>query len=169
MEPNVGREVPALLRMTVKQLRQKYAEDFGEETNGRNKAWLVKRIAWRMQARAESGLSDRARKRALELTDDADIRMNPPPMGVAASIEDASRVQVLKFQHDDRLPPPGTVVTRKYKGDVLHVKVRSNGFEYEGEVHASLSAVAKRITGSHYNGFLFFQLISKGGAACRGV
>ncbi|MSR55826.1 MAG: DUF2924 domain-containing protein, partial [Gemmataceae bacterium] len=37
---NVGREVAALLRMTVKQLRQKYAEVFGEETNGHNKAWL---------------------------------------------------------------------------------------------------------------------------------
>ena len=74
METNVGREVAALLRMTVKQLWQKYAEVFGEETNGHNKAWLVKRIAWRMQARAEGGLSDRARKRALELVDDADIR-----------------------------------------------------------------------------------------------
>ena len=57
MEPNVGRAVAALERMTVKQLRQKYAEVFGEETNGHNKAWLVKRIAWRMQARAEGGLS----------------------------------------------------------------------------------------------------------------
>ena len=165
MEPNVGRAVAALERMTVKQLRQKYAEVFGEETNGHNKAWLVKRIAWRMQARAEGGLSDRARKRALELADDADIRMNPPPMKAASSVVDATRVQVLNFQHDDRLPPPGTVITRKYKGDVLQVKVRPDGFEYEGEIHASLSAVAKRITGSHCNGFLFFRLIGKGGDA----
>jgi len=163
METNVGREVAALLRMTVKQLRQKYGEVFGEETNGHNKAWLVKRIAWRMQTKAEGGLSDRARKRALELADDADIRMNPPPM--KASVEDAAPVQVLKFPHDDRLPPPGTVITRKYKGEVLHVKVRPDGFEYEGVVYASLSAAAKQITGSHCNGYLFFRLGGKGGDA----
>jgi hypothetical protein len=45
MEMNVGREVAALQRMTVKQLRHKYTEVFGEDTNGHNKAWLVKRIA----------------------------------------------------------------------------------------------------------------------------
>jgi hypothetical protein len=72
---------------------------------------------------------------------------------------------VLKFQADDRLPPPGTVITRKYKGEVLQVKVRTDGFEYEGKVYASLSAVAKAITGSHCNGFLFFRIGGKGGDA----
>jgi hypothetical protein len=164
MEMNVGREVAALQRMTVKQLRQKYAEVFGEDTNGHNKAWLVKRIAWRLQARAEGGLSDRARRRASELADDADLRMNPP-MKAAAPAADETPVRVLKFQADDRLPPPGTVITRKYKGEVLQVKVRPDGFEYEGVVYTSLSAVAKQITGSHCNGFLFFRLAGKGGDA----
>lgn len=163
MELNVGREIAALQRMTVKQLRQKYMEVFDEETNGHNKAWLVKRIAWRLQARAEGGLSERARKRAEELADDADIRMNPPPMKAATPVEEeAPPVRVLKFQADDRLPPPGTVLTRKYKGEVLQVKVRPDGFEYEGELFASLSAVAKKITGSHCNGYLFFRLDRKG-------
>jgi hypothetical protein len=165
MEMNVGLEVAALQRMTVKQLRQKYAEVFGEDTNGHNKAWLVKRIAWRLQARAEGGLSDRARQRALELADDADLRMNPPQMKATPPVQDETPVRVLKFQADDRLPPPGTVITRKYKGEVLQVKVRPDGFEYEGEVYTSLSAVAKQITGSHCNGFLFFRLAGKGGDA----
>ena len=162
METNVGREIAALQRMTVKQLRQKYMEVFDEETNGHNKAWLVKRIAWRLQARAEGGLSDRARLRASALADDADLRMNPPPMKAAPPVEDDAPVRVLKFQTDDRLPPPGTVITRKYKGEVLQVKVLPHGFEYDGEVYASLSAVAKAITGSHCNGFLFFRLDRKG-------
>jgi hypothetical protein len=106
METNVGREIAALQRMTVKQLRQKYVEVFDEETNGNNKAWLVKRIAWRLQARAEGGLSERARQRATELADDADLRMNPPPMKAAAPVEDEAPVRVLKFQADDRLPRP---------------------------------------------------------------
>jgi hypothetical protein len=60
----VGKEVSLLVRMSAKQLRQKYYEVFGEENNSRNKAWLVKRIAWRLQVLAEGGLSERAIKRA---------------------------------------------------------------------------------------------------------
>jgi hypothetical protein len=71
----------------------------------------------------------------------------------------------LKFQPDGRLPPPGTVLTRKYKGEALQVQVLADGFEYRGEVYPSLSAVAKAITGSHCNGFLFFKLAGKGADA----
>jgi len=62
-----------------------------------------------------------------------------------------------RFEHDDRLPPPGTILTRPYKGRLLQVQVLPEGFEYDGQVYASLSAVAKAITGSHCNGFLFFK------------
>ena len=154
---NWERAFAALERMTVTQLRQRYGEVFGEETHGRNKAWLVKRIAWRMQVQAEGGLSERGRARAEELADEADLRLNPPPMKPLAP-EEESAVRVLPFAADERLPPPGTVIARKYKGRTLQVKVRADGFEYEGEVHASLSAVAKAITGSHCNGFTFFRL-----------
>ena len=50
---NIAKEVAAMERMTVDGLRAKYAEVFGEPTNGRHKDWLVKRIIWRMQANAE--------------------------------------------------------------------------------------------------------------------
>jgi hypothetical protein len=59
---------------------------------------------------------------------------------------------------DHRLPPPGSIITRPYKGESLQVKVLDHGFEFEGEVFSSLSAVAKKITGQHMNGFLFFRL-----------
>ena len=118
MHLNVGKEVAALQRMTVKELRARYAEVFGEETPAHNKVWLVKRIAWRLQALAEGDLSDRARRRAGELACDADLRMNPPvPTPVAAAEpEEVPPPRVLPFQADDRLPPPGTVLTREYKG-----------------------------------------------------
>jgi Protein of unknown function (DUF2924) len=64
---------------------------------------------------------------------------------------------------DRRLPLPGSVLARIYKGETLVVKVLSAGFEYEGEFYKSLSAVAKKITGSHCNGYLFFSLIEEGG------
>ena len=64
MEVNVAKEVAAMQRMTAKQLRTKYAEVFGDGTNANNRTWLIRRIAWRLQCRAEGDLSERARGRA---------------------------------------------------------------------------------------------------------
>src|SRR5262249_18715686 len=78
MNLNVGRELAALQQMSIKDLRDRYAEAFGEGTNANNRAWLIRRIAWRLQALAEGDLSERARRRAAELANDADIRLSPP-------------------------------------------------------------------------------------------
>ena len=59
---------------------------------------------------------------------------------------------------DERIPPPGTVLTRVYRGQAYHVVVRDDGFEYDGQIFRSLSAIAKLITGSHWNGLLFFKI-----------
>ena len=59
---------------------------------------------------------------------------------------------------DPRLPPPGSWLTRSYKGRTIEVKVLSQGFQYQGRVFSSLSALAKEITGSHCSGFWFFNL-----------
>jgi hypothetical protein len=59
---------------------------------------------------------------------------------------------------------PGTIVTRQYKGRLLQAKVLRDGFEFEGEVYKSLSAVAKAATGTHWNGYHFFGLRKPGGA-----
>ena len=63
---------------------------------------------------------------------------------------------------DPRLPLPGTILRRQYRGRVVQVTVLREGFEYEGEVYRSLSAVAKAVTGSHWNGLLFWGLTKKG-------
>ena len=154
MTVNVAREAVALQRLTVPQLRQRYAEVYNETTNAGNRAWLVKRILWRMQALAEGDLSERARQRAAELANDADLRLNPPktlamPMPVPPSPP--------RPQADDRLPPPGTILVRPYKGRTLQVQVLTEGFAFEGNVYPSLSAVAKAATGSHCDGYLFFR------------
>src|SRR5262249_59613066 len=123
----------------------------------------IKRIAWRLQALAEGDLSERARQRATELANDADLRLSPPPMRPGTAPAERTETRTLRVTADDRLPPPGTVLTRKYKGAVLQVQVRPDGFAYEGQLYGSLSAVARAITGSHCNGFLFFRLGGKGG------
>jgi hypothetical protein len=163
MTVNVGKELAALQRLTIKELKARYAEVFGENTNAANRAWLVKRIAWRLQALAEGDLSERARRRAAELANDADLRLSPPKVKMApaaGTLAEAGRTVTgtLSDKQDDRLPLPGTILTREYKGSVVQVQVLPHGFEHAGEVYKSLSAVAKAITGQHVNGFAFFRL-----------
>jgi len=161
---NIGKELAALRRLSVDGLRSRYAEVFGETTNGRHKEWLIKRIIYRMQVEAEGDLSERARGRAAELANDADLRRQPPKSPTTKS-ESQSRTKTarLRTNADSRVPLPGTTITRVYKGETLEVKVLPAGFEYEGEVYKSLSAVAKKITGSHCSGYLFFRLTKNGG------
>ena len=78
MELNIVNDVATLKRLSIGQLRQRFAEVFGEATTASNRTWLVKRIIWRLQALAEGDLSERARRRAEELARDADLRLNAP-------------------------------------------------------------------------------------------
>jgi hypothetical protein len=64
---------------------------------------------------------------------------------------------------DPRLPKAGTTITKKYKGKTINVKVLDRGFAYDGKQYRSLSAVAKQVTGSIWNGYLFFGLIKRDG------
>ena len=155
---NITREVAALKRMTVKELRGRYAEGFGETTRSGNKDWLWKRIAWRVQANAEGGLTERARRRAEEIADDADLRLRRPPDKPAPSPASTTRTATVEFNRPTGELMPGTVLTRPYKGRTITVTVRDDGFEHEGEVYRSLSAVAKAVTGSHWSGNLFFGI-----------
>jgi hypothetical protein len=163
MNPDLAHQLVALSRQSVAALRARYAELFGEPTRAGNRAWLVKRIAWRLQALAEGDLSQRARQRALELAHDADLRLCAPRSSFSAMMEaDTSAKHRSHRAHDPRLPLPGTLLRRRYKGMALQVQVQEDGFVFDGQCYPSLSAVAKAITGSHCNGFLFFRLIPKG-------
>jgi Protein of unknown function (DUF2924) len=163
---NLAQELAALPRLTVAALRGRYAQVFGEATRVGNKAWLVKRIAWRLQTLAEGDLSERARRRAAELANDADLRLSPPRSTPTLPVAPAdNRRARLPSKRPDRLPPAGTILTRPYKGTSVHVRVLEHGFVYEGTIYSSLSAVAKAITGSHCSGRLFFRLLHKGAAS----
>jgi hypothetical protein len=155
VELNIVNEVATLERLTVGQLRQRFAELFGETTLASNRAWLVKRIAWRLQALAEGDLSECARRRAAELARDADLRLNAPRRQTTTA--PPPEPVTVPTPVDPRLPPPGTILTRPYKGQLVQVQVLTDGFAYAGRVFPSLSAVAKVITGSHCNGFHFFR------------
>lgn len=151
----IATQIDRLQHLTPKELRDKYLTVFGEPTRSGNKPYLIKRIAWRMQVNVEGDLPERARKRAEELARDADLRLNPPG---AVQPRDES-------PPNNRAPGslmPGTMLRRDYKGQAILVTVLERGFEFEGEKFRSLSAVARHVTGSHWNGRLFFGLNGKG-------
>jgi len=154
MEFNAEKELDLLKQLKTGPLREKYLEVCGETTNSRNRDYLCRRIIWRMQANIYGGLSERALARAKELVCTEDLRRMMPRPAKPKEVEPSPTAPPT----DNRLPMPGTVITRNYKGKILQVKILTEGFEYLGERFPSLSAVAKTITGSHCNGFHFFKL-----------
>src|SRR5690348_3727517 len=121
MEQTLHADIAALQRMTASQLRVRYAEVFGDQPATWNRVWMLKRLAWRLQALAEGGLSERARRRAEELANDADIRLNPPRVNAAEVPLERTAIKPLPAKADDRLPPPGTILVRPYKGQTVQV------------------------------------------------
>ena len=160
---NIEAEHAALERMTGAELRARHAEVFGEETRSGNKPYLVKRILWRLQANAHGDLSCQARRRAEELANDADLRTTAPKVRPSDDQPKVTTQASVAFDGDSRLPMAGANIKRLYKGRDIVVRVLPRGFEYEGAIYRTLSAVAKAVTGTHWNGYHFFNLKRDGG------
>ncbi len=153
MQSETRRRIQALDRRTIGELRGEYEHLFGEPSRSRNRRHLIRRLAWRIQAEAEGGLSDRARVRAEELADEHGLRLSAPRTeGDPAEPQKQSRRRRLA---------PGTVLVRSYKGRTIEVIVTEDGFVHEGETYRSLSAVARAVTGSRWSGNVFFGLTQR--------
>lgn len=144
----LARDLAALEAKTVSELASQHLALFDEPTRSRNKRYLIKRLAWRLQEQATGGLSPRALEQIDRLAPLAPIRWQ-------ARIK-TSAILVSRSGRDPRLPPPGEVLRRVYLGVEHQVKVLEKCFEYEGTTYRSLTAVAKKITGMQWNGFRFF-------------
>lgn len=164
MEASVYKEIKALDKMTAGELKNKILAVFGEQARSNHKDYLRKKIAWRIQANSEGGLSERAKQKAMEIANDADLRIRAPRIK-ANSGPDEHEARTINCKivssEDRRLPLPGTLLVREFRGVTHVVKVLDQGFEYESQRHKTLSAVARTITGTKWNGFLFFG-IAKG-------
>jgi len=162
MDVAVLSEIDDLRQMKVGALRAKYLEVFGEESRSSNRQFLFRRIAWRLQARLEGDLSERARRRALEIAEDADLRIRAPEEFLVSG-----NSRVIKpldrggSPRDRRLPVPGTLLTRQFENRRIVVKVLGDGFEYQSQRYRSLSAIAREVTGTRWNGLLFFGLTER--------
>jgi hypothetical protein len=157
-------QIEGLRRMTVGQLKTRYREIFGEDSRSNHRQFLFRRVAWRVQANAEGGLSERARRRALEIADDADLRIAAPRNFLKDTLDETRTMESrISPSSDPRLPPPGQLLIRRFQGKDVIVRVRADGFESDGRLYTSLSAVVRFVTGTRWNGFAFFGLGDKPG------
>jgi len=146
-------------RMRPDELQRHHRAMFGCDVPSGNSELARRRIAWRVQAEREGGLPESARQHALALARESGSR-------IRAGMEQSSRrdrlqnatVTGLVTDHDPRVPMPGSVIVKEYRGRTILVRVLAAGFEWDGRRFASLTAVAKDITGTKWNGLAFFGL-----------
>lgn len=150
----LGLQLAELHEMGLAELRAKHLELFGEEARSKNLPYLRKRLAYRLQERVDGGLSPAAKARIEEL---APTTLPEGRRRAKEPCEIPPRMPPTTVR-DPRLPAPGTVLSREHKGFAHEVEVLEQGFRYRGRDYRSLSAIAKEIAGTPWNGFTFFGL-----------
>ena len=143
---SVLRQVAALDGMKTPELKARWRELYGKEPPGFNRQFLIKRLAYRIQELAYGGLTEQTRQRLDQVLKDEGYNT----IGVKTGRR--------SIKGSEKRLTPGTVLVREYEGDLHHVNVVASGFEYRGMFFKSLSAVARRITGTQWNGPRFFGL-----------
>jgi Protein of unknown function (DUF2924) len=145
-EQVLGR-LAALRTASAAELRDQWRALFGREPPPFNRPYLVSRLSYRVQELALGGLRPETRARLEALGEQLD----------------GGNVVLRRTRADGR-PLPGTRLVREYDGVQHVVTVRTDGFEFEGRPYRSLSAVARHITGTRWNGWTFFGLKGRPGA-----
>ena len=135
---SVLRQLATLKTMPMDQLRERWRDLYGGEPPGYKRQFLIKRLAYRIQELFYGGLPDAAKTR-LRQAARMDRRVSDKPSGKGDIL-------------------PGTRFVRMWKDRRYEVLAHENGFEYEGRMFRSLSAVAHEITGTRWNGKIFFGL-----------
>lgn len=126
---SIEASVAALERASLEQLRETWRRRYGAPPRLRSSLLLRHALAWRIQAETLGGLDPQTRKLLRD--------MRPPSEPVV---------------------PPGTIITREWRGQHHRVEATSDGFLYLGKGWKSLSEVARAITGTRWNGPRFFGL-----------
>ena len=138
----------ALQAAPIAHLKRQWRELFGKEPPPFSRSYIQSRLAYRIQELAYGGLKPETRARLEALGEQLD----------------GGNVVLRRIRADSR-PLPGTRLVREYDGVQHVVTVRADDFEYEGRPYRSLSAIARHITGTRWNGWAFFGLRQPGGGA----
>jgi hypothetical protein len=151
MKEDILSRILALKTASLPELQKEYGALYdGKKVPSNSKTYLWQKIAYRIQELEYGSLSEGARDKAKKLSQEYD------PINNKTLRPDTVKRQCLL--RDQRLPIPGTVIAKEYKGITVEVKVLEKGFEYNGKTYKSLTAIAKEITGCHWNGYLFFNM-----------
>ena len=151
MTKSIIQEIAELRDMAVPELVERFEQVYGKPPRVRHREWLWRRIAWRIQEMRYGGLSEVARRRLEELIAELDIPLRP---------ERSVRGRVSRRARPGD-PPLGTTLSRVWRDREIRATAVEGGWEHEGVLYGSLSAVAKAVTGSHWNGRLFFGLTKR--------
>ena len=140
-------QLAAMQRLSVNELKAKWETLFGTPAPNNARAFLELRIGYRIQELTYGGLTKETRRMLDLLADEVEGKITRKSM-VA----------------DPRNPVVGTRLVRQWDGAEHTVTVMKDGYDWEGRKYRSLSAVAKAITGTNWNGFRFFGMreIKKG-------
>jgi DUF2924 family protein len=130
-------------------LREELTRLAGSQAKSWNRPYLIRKVSWLTQEKERQG-SDGVGLPTLA----PEVRDQPRSPRLNAPIQVLPKGGI----RDPRLPKPGSVILRDYRGLRLTVTVLERGFEWNGQPYRSLSAVASAITGAHWNGKLFFGL-----------
>ncbi len=163
MDTSVIGQIAALRRLSVRELQAEWESVFGRPARSSNRTHLWRRLAWELQARAHGGISTDAHTRIAELAPEVlDCTMRATRANPAAGDGDvAIRPADPRRVRDPRLPTPGTIIVKNYKGRELRLVVHEDHFELDGQSFNSLSQAARHVTGSHWNGRLFWRLTER--------
>ncbi len=151
-------EIDRLRQMSVSELQGVWLRLYGEPSRSRNRDYMWRRLAHRTQELAHGGLTDRAKGRIAALASNDFTRARTPAMAVDIT---PATPPPPRTTRDHRLPTPGTVITRRYRDRELRLLVLDDGFELDGTRYGSLSEAARAVTGQHWNGRLFWQLVQR--------
>ena len=141
---SVLRQMALLQSMSLEQLREKWLDLYGEEPPQYKKQFLIKRLAYRIQELFYGGLSEQAKVRLQQ----------------AAKEDPVATVnrRIPEERKSNEAILPGTRLVRVWNDRRYEVTVLADGYEFEGRTFRSLSAVAREITGTRWNGKVFFGL-----------
>jgi hypothetical protein len=134
-------QLTALKTMPVLALKQKWRELFDREPPLYNRRYLESRLAYRIQELAYGGLKPETIARLEEIADELE-----------------GKTTRKKSRIDHHRPISGTRLIREWQGVEHCITVRNDDFEYQGRPYKSLSSIARLITGSRWNGWIFFGL-----------
>lgn len=138
----------ALKAMSVRELKADWAKLFGSEAPNNSRPFLEQRLAYRIQELTFGGLSKPARQLLDALADEVEGKK--------------VRKSVIS---DPRNPVIGTRLVREWNGVEHVITVLRDGFDWQGQRYKTLSAIARKITGTQWNGYRFFGLRPTRGSA----